>query len=448
VRRTQQPGSADLFTAPTTGTWQVNSQRFEGTPWSGEDTALTTFDLGVGPNSRLELEGTFTTDTLGGFFFDYYGERDYKFAGILPDTDQVVIGHWSKQGDLKYDAVADLTFAAGPEFDFQVSMKGTTVSVAVAGSDGTMHEILGHVFNAVVVDGDFGLLSIGGQTSFDQFAMSTDDDAFLEPENPEFLNAASSQTDPAEVMSDLTYADLDPIIGAAVNRWTESSLFDEEMLSRLDDVTFLIADLAGDALALAVDDTVIIDVDAAGHGWFVDDTPYQDTEFMPQNSDEELTANEASDAYGDMDLLTVVMHELGHVYGYQDMDPETNDTEIMNKTLDEGVRYLPEDTFTNQAQDNSDSLISMDLTPDESTAGDTLNTLVNDNPWLIQYLVDGATGGTDPNGNIAVIIDDEETQNDSGDASDDTTSNPGNGNAIPAMGMEIKSKQIGFKRNS
>ena len=147
---------------------------------------------------------------------------------------------------------------------------------------------------------------------------------------------------------------------------------------------------------------------------------------MPQNSDEELAAKEASDAYGDMDLLTVVMHELGHVFGYQDMDPETNDAEVMNATLDEGVRYLPEGTFVNQTPDNSDSLISMDLTPDEDAANEALDTLVNGNPWLTKYLVDGAADATDPNGDIAVVIEDEDPPEESAGA-DDTPSNPGTG---------------------
>ena len=156
-------------------------------------------------------------------------------------------------------------------------------------------------------------------------------------------------------------------------------------------------------------------MDAAGHGWFIDDTPYQDAEFVPQNSDEELVAKEVSDAYGDMDLLTVVMHELGHVFGYDDIYTEDNDTEIMSGTLDEGTRYLPEDTFTGQSQEPSEPLISLDLTPDQSDADDALDTLVNNNPWLIKYLVDGANDETDPNSDIALIIDDEDQPDDSGD---------------------------------
>ncbi len=196
------------------------------------------------------------------------------------------------------------------------------------------------------------------------------------------------------------------------------------MLNSLNGLTFLIADLEGDALALTVDDTVIIDVDAAGHGWFVDDTPYQDSEFIPQGNDEELAAKDASDAYGDMDLLTVVMHELGHVFGYQDLDAPNNTFEIMSDTLDEGVRYQPEDTFSDQSQGNSDSLISMDLTPDESAAEDTLDGLVNNNPWLIKYLVDGASEESDPNKDIAVVIIDEDAQ----DPGDDSAAPPPSNN--------------------
>jgi hypothetical protein len=288
------------------------------------------------------------------------------------------------------------------------------------------------VFNAVTVDGSFGLLTLEDGTSFDEVTVKTDDPAFEDPSGLSML-AASSSTDSNEELTTLTYAELDPIINAAIDRWTESSLFDEAMLTLLDGLTFVIADLTGDNLGLTVGDTVIIDTDAAGHGWFIDDTPYQDSEFMPQNSDEVLTANESSDAYGDMDLLTVVMHELGHVFGYQDMDPDTNDAEIMNETLDEGVRYLPEDTFTGQVQSNSEDLISLDLTPDESLTEDYLSDLVNENPWLVKYLTDGAEE-ENPNDDISITlpVDDEEdssdtTATDTEDTSDMVADNPGKG---------------------
>ena len=99
------------------------------------------------------------------------------------------------------------------------------------------------------------------------------------------------------------------------------------------------------------------------------------------------------------------------------MDPETNDAEIMNATLDEGVRYLPEDTFTKNDHHDSDNLVSLDLTPDEGTAAASLTEMVNGNPWLVKYLVDGASNVNDPNRDIVLVLDE-------GNAADDTYTAP------------------------
>jgi hypothetical protein len=113
------------------------------------------------------------------------------------------------------------------------------------------------------------------------------------------------------------------------------------------------------------------------------------------------------------------------VFGFQDMDPATNDAEIMNATLDEGVRYLPEDTFTENDNRDHDNLVSMDLTPDESAADQSLTDLVNDNPWLIKYLVDGASNVNDPNDDIVLVIDDEGAPDDPAPAATPTNNNKG-----------------------
>ena len=66
---------------------------------------------------------------------------------------------------------------------------------------------------------------------------------------------------------------------------------------------------------------MLIDLDAAGWGWFVDDTPFNDVEFGLSLSEVEKMALETSPAFGRMDLLTVVTHEMGHVLGFEDLDP-------------------------------------------------------------------------------------------------------------------------------
>jgi Ca2+-binding RTX toxin-like protein len=410
--------------APVSGSWQGSGGdlRYDGAPINGDDMAISLVDLGLDHglevDSVLELETTLSTANTGGLIFDYYDADNFKFAAIDAENGQLTIGHHTSRG-WTVDAAYDMAIDAGTDYDLNLSQKGNTVNASVKAVDAENWQgLAGYVYNAVTVDGDFGLLTKDGVSSFDEVAVKTDDPAFETPDNALPMLAAAPLTDANEEENSINYDDLDPIIDAAVNRWTESTLFDEVMLARLDGLAFLIADLEGDALALMVDDTVIIDVDAAGHGWFVDETPYQDSEFIPQGNDEELAAKDASDAYGDMDLLTVVMHELGHVFGYQDLDADApnNDFEIMSDTLDEGMRYLQEDTFSDQSQGNSDSLISMDLTPDESAAEDTLDGLVNNNPWLIKYLVDGASEESDPNKDITVVIIDEDAQ-DSGDDS-------------------------------
>ena len=69
----------------------------------------------------------------------------------------------------------------------------------------------------------------------------------------------------------------------------------------------------------------------------------------------------------------------------------------------EGVRYLPEDTFTDQIQNSSQDLLSLDLTPDENLTEDYLAGLVYENPWLVKYLNDGAEE-ENPNDDISITL--------------------------------------------
>ncbi|MCF8038750.1 MAG: hypothetical protein K9K79_05480, partial [Desulfohalobiaceae bacterium] len=388
------------------GNWEEASGILTGTADEGGP-AVQLIDLGAAlkANSHLEMEAEITTAGTAGFVFDRYDDQNYKFVALNVANNQVVIGHAKSRGGVAVEASFAYDLDPDSTHRFKVTMQGAGLGVSVDGAPVTSYS-----FNAALVDGGFGLMTMDGAAVFSELTVRTDDPAFAAPEGDPMM-AASAPEDTGEVLVDLTYADLDPITAAAVERWTESPMFDEEMLGRLDAVTFLIADLEGDMLALAVDDTVIIDVDAAGHGWFVDDTPYDDAEFITHNNAEELTASEESGAYGDMDLLSVVMHELGHVFGYEDVYTEDNQTEIMNGTLDEGVRYLPEDSFEYQARNGSESLISMNLTPDESSTEKRIEALVRKNHWIVHYLQNCADYNNDPNSDLVVVIKDEDLQN-------------------------------------
>ncbi len=83
--------------------------------------------------------------------------------------------------------------------------------------------------------------------------------------------------------------------------------------------------------------TIYIDIDAAGHGWFVDFTPEDDEEFEILNGDQ-LLANSNSEVSDQMDLFTVVMHEIGHVLGFEDIESVAGMETLMSSSIDTGVR--------------------------------------------------------------------------------------------------------------
>lgn len=89
-----------------------------------------------------------------------------------------------------------------------------------------------------------------------------------------------------------------------------------------------VADLPGKMLGATSGHTITIDADAAGMGWFVDATPWDSSEFE--------TKARIGNQY---DLLTVLTHELGHLYGH-----DHEQTGLMRETLDINTRWIPEKT--------------------------------------------------------------------------------------------------------
>ena len=126
----------------------------------------------------------------------------------------------------------------------------------------------------------------------------------------------------------LSMQQVDALLPEALHRWQAAGI-DTPALHGID---IHIANLGDMTLGLAAGNTIWLDDNAAGWGWFADSTPSDDSEFLtPGNQGEQNR----------MDLLTVLEHEVGHLLGY-----EHQSTGVMIDTLPAGTRRTPEGTLT------------------------------------------------------------------------------------------------------
>ncbi len=125
------------------------------------------------------------------------------------------------------------------------------------------------------------------------------------------------------------------------------------------DITYEIKDLPSGQLAEATitgfdsqgkpnAGIIKIDHDANGAGWFIDQTPFANEEYSINNTDWAFQATPDSPAYGKYDLLTTILHEAAHLYGFMGGYSE----------FDKNVRYKNgKRTFIG---DNFTALLSVD----------------------------------------------------------------------------------------
>lgn len=141
---------------------------------------------------------------------------------------------------------------------------------------------------------------------------------------------------PASVAK-LTADSLLPVFDAAKQQWRDAGL-DRAQQQILQNIEFGVANLPGTLVGRANGESISLDEDAAGLGWFVDSTPFINEEFDFSSISSTFVATAYSPAENRIDLLTVVMHEIGHVLGY---DHTERPSDLMAARLELGVRKLP-----------------------------------------------------------------------------------------------------------
>ncbi len=320
-------GTGTMFGGNESGAWALAGGRY-GTAAPGASLVDLGLSRGLETDAVLELSATLATSGAGGFVFDRYADDDYKFVVIDAAAHAVLIGHVSPKGGFTVDASYARTINSGTDYTLALRLKGTSASVSLGGQ-----VVGGFVYNAVAVDGDFGLLASRGGTSFASAAVKTSDSAFYVP------HSAMMATAPAETASGptLTQSELDAAAQFAITAWSEALGEGSTLLAALDGASFGIADLDGAELGFPSGNTVLIDTDAAGWGWFVDTSPASSGEFRVRLDRNIFAAVPGSEAYGYMDLVTVVEHEVGHLLGFEHGD--AGDYAVMRESLDLGVRY-------------------------------------------------------------------------------------------------------------
>lgn len=149
------------------------------------------------------------------------------------------------------------------------------------------------------------------------------------------LHAASSVPAGTNEVVPLEMAEVQSVLDVAIGAWVSVGL-DAHRAASLGQVSISVVDLPGSLLGLAEGYSIQLDEDAAGYGWFVDPTPTDNEEFAQQTASQWL-ANGDGAAASRYDLLTTVIHELGHVLGFED----GTDADVMNGVLELGMRRQP-----------------------------------------------------------------------------------------------------------
>jgi hypothetical protein len=83
-------------------------------------------------------------------------------------TGKLLIGHVTNSGTVIDATINSALIKSGTDLSLGVTLQGSTIAVSLNGQ-----QLLSRSYNALLTDGEFGLFSINGATSFDIFQIQT-----------------------------------------------------------------------------------------------------------------------------------------------------------------------------------------------------------------------------------------------------------------------------------
>ena len=158
----------------------------------------------------------------------------------------------------------------------------------------------------------------------------------LESNFPQFQLFAGAAAVPGHAVA-ITQAEVRALLPEAIAAWRAAGL-DAADMREFEEVPVGVANLGTSILGLEDGGAITINQTAAGYNWYVNAGPGSGRAFGQVGPGGESVAHPGSPAADDVNLLTVLEHELGHVIGLSD---NTRAGDLMDITLGLGIRRAP-----------------------------------------------------------------------------------------------------------
>ncbi len=270
--------------------------------------------------------------TMSGTFDIYFAQRDGPPANSQLRTEGT--------GSVSAFILGNNTLAGGSKFIDEGAGSGNPTALVAPGSAGAYPLLVapGGVERsaarmALADTGDTLSVAKGAKT-WVKVAIPVTERA-IPPVGKPVPSAVGTMPAPA-----ITQSDLDATVSAALARWEAAGLTGGQV-ARLRALRFEAATLSDLHLGEADGALIRVDGNAGDNGWFIDPTPLDDAEFASHITGPRRYTDPDGAPAGRMDLLTAILHEMGHALGLDDTYLETHRDALMYGFLTKGERRLP-----------------------------------------------------------------------------------------------------------